>query len=59
MHYFANDGQYGDSTDLVILHTEDWTPQDWDLIFDCTDDDRAKVAISISKSKKALRLLGL
>ena len=59
MHYFASDGNYGDSTDLVILHTEDWTHEDWDLVFDCTDDERTRVAESISKSKKAIRLLGL
>jgi len=59
MHYFASDGNYGDATNLVILHTDDWTPEDWDIILDCSDSDRLKVAESISTAKKTTRLLGL
>lgn len=59
MHYFAADGNYGDATDLVIVQTSDWTTEDWDIIMDCNDTDRKKVAESIANAKKTIRLLGL
>lgn len=59
-HYFAIDGNYGDATDLILVHTDDWTEEDWDRIFDTNDNDRLAVAKEICDSKQSnIRLLGL
>lgn len=60
-HYFAPDGSYGDATDIVIVHTDNWTSKDWDEIMDSSDDSRIHIArqIADSKSGRNFLLLGL
>lgn len=60
MHYFAVDGSYGDATDILIVHTDNWNQEDWDKILDTTEQDRSAVAQAICDSKQNnIRLLGL
>jgi hypothetical protein len=60
MHYFATDGNYGDATDILIVHTGDWAEEDWNKILDASDQDRSAVAQSICDMKQNnIRLLGL
>lgn len=60
IHYFAKDGSYGDATNIVIAHTDNWNEGDWDRILDSTDSERASIATEIADSKKDnQRLLGL
>lgn len=48
MHYFATDGNYGDSAGMVLLDTSDWTDEQWDEIEEASDYDRVNVAIKLS-----------
>lgn len=60
MHYFATDGNYGDATEIIIVHTDNWTEQDWNKILDASDEDRSAVAQSICDSRQQnVRLSGL
>lgn len=61
LHYFASDGNYGDASQIVIVHTDDWTNEDWDKIMDASDDERAQVAQDIAEDKRpeARLILGL
>ena len=60
IHYFAKDGSYGDATNIVIAHTDNWNESDWDKILDSTDSERASIATEVADSKKDnQRLLGL
>jgi hypothetical protein len=52
-HYFADDGNYGDAEGLVVVKTEGWTEDDWDLIFMAQDWDRPRVARDIASQKLA------
>ena len=47
-HYFAQDGNYGDATELIIVDTTNWTEDDWLLIEDATDSERADMAERIT-----------
>jgi hypothetical protein len=49
--YFAEDGAYGNATGLVIIDTENWTTEDWDLMDDTQDWDRPRVARDIALTK--------
>lgn len=46
--YFAADGSYGDADGLIILDTRAWGPNDWSLIDNVTDNDRASIAYTIA-----------
>lgn len=60
IHYFAKDGSYGDATNIVIAHTENWNESDWDKILDSNDSERASIATEIADSNTDNeRLLGL
>lgn len=61
VHYFATDGNYGSASDIVIVHTDNWTTQDWDAVIDSSDSERAEIASQIAESKRdtEIRLLGL
>lgn len=50
-HYFAQDGIYGDATDLVLVDTTNWTEDDWLLIEDAQDYERADLAQRISDER--------
>lgn len=45
--YFALDGSYGDATEILIVDTDDWTPEEWDAIYYATLDDRSDMAQQI------------
>jgi hypothetical protein len=47
-HYFATDGSYGDAEGLVIIDTSDWTDDEWGLVEDAPDDQRAAIAASLA-----------
>ena len=32
LHYFAEDGNYGDANGIVIVDTTKWTEADWDKL---------------------------
>ena len=52
MHYFATDGNYGDAEELLVINTEDFTPEDWKKIAE-EEWNRAETAREIWRSKKA------
>ena len=43
-HYFATDGNYGDGTGMIMLVTDNWTDEMWELIDSATDTMRIVVA---------------
>lgn len=47
-HYFAQDGNFGDATELIIVDTTNWTEADWEMIEDAYDGERATIAERIS-----------
>lgn len=59
MHYFALDGNYGDATRMIIVHTDDWTNDDWDRIMDSSDSERVRTAEAIMEEKSTTRVNGL
>lgn len=52
VHYFAEDGNYGDANGLVIIETTDWTEKDWDMFEDHRDWERPKAAEKIANKYK-------
>jgi hypothetical protein len=32
VHYFANDGNFGDATGIAFIETNEWTEEDFDLV---------------------------
>ena len=46
-HYFAQDGNYGSAEGLVLVDTDQWTEQDFELIDESLDSERAEVARKI------------
>ena len=51
LHYFAADGNYGSADQLVIVDTSDWDVDEWDIIDQTPDSDRAMVAFQMSQGK--------
>lgn len=49
IHYFAIDGNFGNADGIVLCQTQDWTEEDWDRVETCTDDERANIAVEISR----------
>ena len=49
IHYFAFDGNYGNADGIVLCQTQDWTEEDWTEIENATDNERANVAVEISR----------
>jgi hypothetical protein len=52
LHYFAEDGNYGDAANIVIIETSKWNDDDWEEIDDTPDWDRPRTAKIISKKYK-------
>lgn len=48
-HYFANDGNYGDAEEILIVDTDLWNEEDWQEIEDATDSERPQIAQAISE----------
>lgn len=51
LHYFAADGNYGSADKLVIVDTSDWDVEEWDIIDQTPDSDRAMVAFQMASGK--------
>lgn len=49
IHYFAEDGNYGDANGLVVIETTRWTELDWEDIEMSSDESRPATAETISK----------
>ena len=49
VHYFADDGNYGDANGMAIVETTKWTELDWEDLEDASDSSRPKVAETIAK----------
>lgn len=50
-HYFATDGNYGSADNLVIVDTDDWTEDEWSVIDQSPENDRAKIAQQLSQGQ--------
>lgn len=60
IHYFAEDGSYGDATDIAIIHTDSFTEDDWQQVSEAPDNVRKFVAEQIARTKKeTTRIRGL
>jgi hypothetical protein len=46
LYYFAQDGTYGDTLDIVILPTRNFTYEEWEWIETASDSDRVRMAIT-------------
>lgn len=51
IHYFADDGNYGDATDIAIIHTDKFTEEDWQEVEEAPDNVRKFVAEQIAEKK--------
>jgi hypothetical protein len=61
-HYFASDGNYGDATELIIVHTDSLTEDDWRIIEESPDSARQQVVCDLIYKKQnqiPTRILGL
>ncbi len=59
-HYFAQDGSYGNAENIVLIHTDDWTDDDFNTVIDAHENDRLETAKRVALSKHTnVRLLGL
>lgn len=47
--YFAQDGNYGDANDLVLVDNHYWGDLEYRILDEAGDDDRAKTAQLIQK----------
>jgi len=46
--YFGIDGNYGPASDIVIVNTEHWTEEMWDILDAAYDWDRPRVAYQMN-----------
>ena len=47
-HYFAGDGNYGAADKVVIVRTDEWDEDDWNLIEESSDLNRIATALEIA-----------
>ena len=50
-HYYAADGIYGDAQ-IIVIYTSDWSKDAWDIIENCTDDERLDIAYQLTQAPK-------
>lgn len=50
LSYFAEDGNYGDASGLVVMETTHWREMDWMIIEETSDHFRPHVARLITES---------
>ena len=50
LHYFAEDGNYGDADGLTIMETTHWDETDWVIIESASDWARPEVARILTES---------
>lgn len=55
-HFFSNDGSYGDSDDILIVETDDWSEDDWRDIQDASDMTRLAIAREIAEKHRDKRV---
>lgn len=48
--YFAKDGSYGSADGITVMETSLWSELDWQLIDECSDEQRITVARLITES---------
>lgn len=48
LHYFAEDGSYGDASNLEVIDTSDWTEEEWEMVEEASDSNRSYVAAYIA-----------
>lgn len=61
-HYFAPDGNYGSASGVLIVHTDQFTEEDWEEIESSHDSTRVEVVTELLKRRHnvvPLRLNGL
>ena len=47
--YFSSDGNYGSASEMIIVNTDNWTSEHWDLIDNTPDELRMIVAHRLSQ----------
>jgi len=52
MTYFAQDGNYGDASNLVIVDTTKWTEEEWASVEEASDSFRFVRAIEAGFAKQ-------
>lgn len=50
--YFAKDGNYGDATDLVLIDSHWFSEEDWEVIEQASDMERANVAMKLQREER-------
>lgn len=61
-HYFAADGNYGDASGILIVHSDHFTEEEWEEIDTSHDSTRVEVVTELLKRKHnvvPLRVNGL
>lgn len=48
VHFFAQDGSFGHAEGIVIIETDQWEEDDWDMVADAPDSRRAAVAMAMA-----------
>jgi hypothetical protein len=46
--YFTEEGAYGNTEDLTIIDTTNWTAKDWERIENASDGERHDIALIIN-----------
>lgn len=49
--YFCLDGSYGDAEGMVVTDTSEWTNEEWTMIHEASDYDRAYIAYCFEKGR--------
>jgi len=50
LSYFAEDGAYGDASGILVMETTHFSELDWQMLQDCSDEQRTAVARLIVES---------
>jgi hypothetical protein len=50
LSYFAEDGSYGDASGILVMETTHFSELDWQMLEDCSDEQRTTVARLIVES---------
>jgi hypothetical protein len=50
LSYFAEDGSYGDASGILVMETTHFSELDWQMLQDCSDEQRTTVARLIVES---------
>jgi len=48
LHYFAEDGSYGDASNLEVIDTSEWTEKEWEEVEEASDSTRVYIASYIA-----------